>query len=112
MEDAEYIFVTKCIERTTELLNIIQVFDSQATKFKCSLQRLAISFQSRKSSETFCRHNFFFHVNGSLENIQVDLFEKEICGGLKLSIFQYSILQFQSSTLGGIFFSCVSHYLS
>ncbi|XP_056843685.1 uncharacterized protein LOC108807409 isoform X3 [Raphanus sativus] len=76
LEDAEYIFVTKCIERTTELLNIIQVFDSQATKFKCSLQ--------------------------SLENIQVDLFEKEICGGLKLSIFQYSILQFQSSTLGEV----------
>ncbi|KAF3524794.1 hypothetical protein F2Q69_00046404 [Brassica cretica] len=71
-EDAEYIFVTKCIEKTTELLNIIQVFDSQDSK--CSL--------------------------GSLENIQVDLFEKEICGGLKLSIFQYNILQFQSSTLG------------
>ncbi|KAF8105869.1 hypothetical protein N665_0152s0008 [Sinapis alba] len=73
-EDAEYIFVTKCIERTTELLNIIQFFDSQATNSKCSLQ--------------------------SLENIQVDLFEKEMCGGLKLSIFQYNILQFQSSTLG------------
>ncbi|CAN7097798.1 unnamed protein product, partial [Brassica rapa subsp. narinosa] len=72
LEDAEYIFVTKCIEKTTELLNIIQVFDSQDSK--CSL--------------------------GSLENIQVDLFEKEICGGLKLSIFQYNILQFQSSTLG------------
>ncbi|CAH8355855.1 unnamed protein product [Eruca vesicaria subsp. sativa] len=74
LEDAEYIFVTKCIERTTDLLNIIQVFDPQATNSKCSLQ--------------------------SLENIQVDLFEKEICGGLKLSIFQYNILQFQSSTLG------------
>ncbi|KAG2305097.1 hypothetical protein Bca4012_064170 [Brassica carinata] len=74
LEDAEYVFVTKCIERTTELLDIIQVVDSQATKFKCSLH--------------------------SLENIQVDLFEKEICGGLKLSIFLYSIIQFQSSTLG------------
>ncbi|CAH2036124.1 unnamed protein product, partial [Thlaspi arvense] len=75
-EDGEYIFVTKCIERTTELLNIIQALDSQATKVKCSLQ--------------------------SLENTQVDLFEKEICGGLKLSIFQYNIIQFQSSTLGEV----------
>lgn len=46
---------------------------------------------------------FFPDVNGSLESVQVDLFEKEICGGLKLSIFQYNIVHFQSSTLGGIF---------
>ncbi|XP_019091789.1 PREDICTED: uncharacterized protein LOC104742372 isoform X2 [Camelina sativa] len=75
-EDVEYIFVTKCIEKTTELLNFIQVSDSHATEFKCSLQ--------------------------SLENIQVDLFEKEICGGLQLSIFQYNVLHFQSSTLGEV----------
>lgn len=34
----------------------------------------------------------------------MEMFEKEICGGLKLTIFQYSVLQFQSSTLGGILF--------
>lgn len=33
----------------------------------------------------------------------MDLFKKEICGGLKLSIFQYNVLHFQSTTLGGIF---------
>ncbi|CAE5959645.1 unnamed protein product [Arabidopsis arenosa] len=76
LEDVEYIFVTKCIEKTTELLNITQVFDSQATEYKCSLQ--------------------------SLENNQVDLFEKEICGGLKLSIFQYNVLHFQSTTRGEV----------
>ncbi|CAD5314958.1 unnamed protein product [Arabidopsis thaliana] len=76
LEDVEYIFVTKCIKKTTELLNITQVFDSQATEYKCSLQ--------------------------SLENIQVDLFEKEICGGLKLSIFQYNVLHFQSTTRGEV----------
>ncbi|KFK36088.1 hypothetical protein AALP_AA4G075800 [Arabis alpina] len=75
-EEAEYMFMTKCIEKTTELLNIIQVVDSHATVTKCSL--------------------------GSLESVQVDLFEKEICGGLKMSIFQYTILQFQSSTLGDL----------
>ncbi|CAH8254925.1 unnamed protein product [Arabidopsis lyrata] len=76
LEDVEYIFVTKCIEKTTELLNITQVFDSQATEYKCYLQ--------------------------SLENIQVDLFEKEICGGLKQSIFQYNVLHFQSTTRGEV----------
>ncbi|XP_039014013.1 uncharacterized protein LOC120143856 isoform X2 [Hibiscus syriacus] len=31
----------------------------------------------------------------SLEQVQVELFEKQICGGLKLSIFQYSMVLFQ-----------------
>ena len=68
------------------------------------LEGKLFNFQSRVGCVNFYCHNLFFHVNGSLENIQVDLFEKEICGGLKLSIFQYNILQFQSSTLGGIVF--------
>uniref|UniRef100_A0A1J3IFR5 Serine/threonine-protein kinase 11-interacting protein n=1 Tax=Noccaea caerulescens TaxID=107243 RepID=A0A1J3IFR5_NOCCA len=75
-EDAEYIFVTRCIQKTIELLNIIQVVDSQAIGFICSL--------------------------GSLENVQVDLFEKEICGGLKQSIFLYNVIHFHSSTLGEV----------
>ncbi|KAL1200744.1 Dynein regulatory complex subunit 3 [Cardamine amara subsp. amara] len=85
-EDAEYIFVTKCIEKATELLNVIQVFDSQAKELKCSLQ--------------------------SLENIQVDLFEKEICGGVKLSIFQYNVLHFQSSTRGEVSWRWRSLYVA
>ncbi|CAH8284528.1 unnamed protein product [Eruca vesicaria subsp. sativa] len=72
-DGTEYIFKTGSIEKTTVLLNITKVLDSQDTESKCSL--------------------------GSLENIQIEMFEKEICGGLKLSIFQYSVLQFQSSTL-------------
>ncbi|XP_013586450.1 PREDICTED: uncharacterized protein LOC106295169 isoform X1 [Brassica oleracea var. oleracea] len=72
-EGTEYIFKTESIEKTTVLLNITKVLDSQATESKCL---------------------------GSLENIQMEMFEKEICGGLKLSIFQYSVLQFQRSTLG------------
>ncbi|XP_024005970.1 uncharacterized protein LOC18010985 isoform X2 [Eutrema salsugineum] len=74
-EDAGFIFVTKCIEKTTELLNIIHVYP-QATEVKFPLQ--------------------------SLENIQVDLFEKEICRCMKLSIFQYNVLRFQSSTGGEV----------
>ncbi|XP_020889091.1 uncharacterized protein LOC9319163 isoform X2 [Arabidopsis lyrata subsp. lyrata] len=75
-EDAEYIFITASIEKTTVLLNIIKLLDSQVTESKFSLK--------------------------SLENVQVELFEKEICSGLKLSIFQYNVLHFQSSTLGEV----------
>ncbi|KFK39116.1 hypothetical protein AALP_AA3G203300 [Arabis alpina] len=75
-EDAEYIFITKSIEKTSVLLNIIKVLDSQDTESICSL--------------------------GSLENVQVELFEKEICSGLKQSIFQYSLLHFQSTSLGEV----------
>lgn len=39
----------------------------------------------------------------------MDLFEKEICGGLKLSIFQYNVLHFQSTTRGGIFSLCLCY---
>ncbi|KAF8103718.1 hypothetical protein N665_0186s0086 [Sinapis alba] len=75
-EGTEYNFITGSIGKTTVLLNIIKVLDSQATEPKCSLR--------------------------SLENIQMEMFEKEICSGLKLSIFQYSVIQFQSSTLGEV----------
>ncbi|XP_010465864.1 PREDICTED: uncharacterized protein LOC104746152 isoform X2 [Camelina sativa] len=75
-EDAEYIFITGSIEKTTVLLNIIKFLDSQVTDSKCSL--------------------------GSLENVQVELFEKDICRGLKPSIFQYNVLHFHSSTLGEV----------
>ncbi|CAA7048176.1 unnamed protein product [Microthlaspi erraticum] len=85
-EDAEYIFVTRCIEKTIELLNIIQVVDSQAIGFKCSL--------------------------GSLEKVQVDLFEKEICGGLKHSIFQYNVIHFDSSNLGEVSWPLRSLFVS
>ncbi|CAN8321096.1 unnamed protein product [Cochlearia groenlandica] len=96
-DGGEYIFVTKCIEKTKELLDIIQVYDSQEAELRCSLQ--------------------------SLENIQVDLFQKEICGGLKLSIFLYNVLHFQSSNheevlwlgrsvfvAGGCLFICNENY--
>lgn len=39
----------------------------------------------------------FGNLNGSLEQVQVELFEKHICGGSKVSIFQYSMVQFWCS---------------
>lgn len=38
-EGTEYNFITGSIEKTTVLLNIIKVLDSQATEPKCSLGR-------------------------------------------------------------------------
>ncbi|CAF1708707.1 unnamed protein product [Brassica oleracea] len=55
-EGTEYNFIRGSIEKTTVLLKIIKILDSQATEPICSL--------------------------GSRENIQMEMFEKEIRGGL------------------------------
>lgn len=47
----------------------------------------------------------FGNLNGSLEQVQVGLFEKQICGGSKLSIFQYSMVQFWCSNVEGMIYS-------
>ncbi|XP_021291945.1 uncharacterized protein LOC110422394 [Herrania umbratica] len=64
-----YLFITRSIKKSTRLLQTLKVFDSCAPNDKCSL--------------------------GSLEKMQAQLFEKEICGGSKVSIFQYSMVLFQ-----------------
>ncbi|XVE58880.1 hypothetical protein DITRI_Ditri04bG0204600 [Diplodiscus trichospermus] len=63
-----YLFITRSIEKSTQLLHMLKVFDSCAPNDKCSLR--------------------------SLEQVQAELFEKQVCGGLKLSIFQYSMVLF------------------
>lgn len=40
------------------------------------------------------------NLNGSLEQVQVELFEKQIFGGLKVSIFQYSMVLFWHNNEG------------
>ncbi|CAN7045420.1 hypothetical protein Bca4012_072457 [Brassica carinata] len=55
-EDTEYNFIRGSIEKTAVLLKIIKILDFQATEPICSL--------------------------GSRENIQIEMFEKEIRGGL------------------------------
>ncbi|KAF6140072.1 hypothetical protein GIB67_001813 [Kingdonia uniflora] len=69
---ATYLFITRNIEKSRGLLCLLQVCDSNATDIsRCSLR--------------------------SLEQVQVKLFEKHICGGLKVSIFLYSMLLFWSN---------------
>lgn len=34
----------------------------------------------------------FGNINGSLEQVQVDLFENQICGGSNVSIYQYAMV--------------------
>ncbi|XWS50844.1 hypothetical protein CRYUN_Cryun12cG0124700 [Craigia yunnanensis] len=64
-----YLFITRSIDESTQLLYALKVADSCAPNNKCSLR--------------------------SLEQVQAELFEKQICGGSKLSIFQYSMVLFQ-----------------
>lgn len=44
----------------------------------------------------------FGNLNGSLERFQVELFEKHICGGSQVSIFQYSMVLFWCSDNEGM----------
>ncbi|XWS48235.1 hypothetical protein CRYUN_Cryun13aG0056900 [Craigia yunnanensis] len=69
-----YLFITRSIEKSTQLLHTLKVSDSCAPNDKCSLR--------------------------SLEQVQAELFEKQICGGLKLSLFQYSMVLFQQGGNG------------
>ncbi|KAK0588263.1 hypothetical protein LWI29_036855 [Acer saccharum] len=67
---ATYLFITRSIESSRQLLCTLQVFESFSTN-KCILR--------------------------SLEQVQVELFEKQVCGTSKLSIFQYSMVLFWRS---------------
>ncbi|KAJ0049028.1 hypothetical protein Pint_16915 [Pistacia integerrima] len=73
---AAYLFVTRSIEKSRQLLSTLQVLDLVPTNDKCSLR--------------------------SLEQVQVELFEKHICGGSQVSIFQYSMLLFWCSANEGV----------
>ncbi|XP_059290404.1 uncharacterized protein LOC132043961 isoform X3 [Lycium ferocissimum] len=66
--DTTYLFVTRNIDVSRELLSILGFIDSHVVENDCSLR--------------------------SLENVQADLFERHVCGGLKMSILQYSMVMF------------------
>lgn len=44
----------------------------------------------------------FGNLNGSLEQVQVELLEKQIYGGLKVSIIQYCMVLFWTNRNGGM----------
>ncbi|PHT47376.1 hypothetical protein CQW23_11584 [Capsicum baccatum] len=66
--DTTYLFVTRNIDVSRELLLILGFADSHVIESNCSLQ--------------------------SLEKVQADLFERHVCRGLKMSILQYSMVMF------------------
>ncbi|KAG2667668.1 hypothetical protein I3760_15G127000 [Carya illinoinensis] len=66
--DSEYLFITRSIEKSRQLFSTFKVFDSSVANDNCSLQ--------------------------SLEQVQVELFEKQICGGSKVNLYQYSMVLF------------------
>ncbi|KAH1049780.1 hypothetical protein AAZX31_08G053900 [Glycine max] len=61
-----YLFVTRSIEKSRELLCTIHVLDSCGGNGRCSIR--------------------------SLEQIQVELFDNQICGGSNVSIYQYAMV--------------------
>ncbi|KAG8651610.1 hypothetical protein MANES_06G004700v8 [Manihot esculenta] len=63
---ATYLFLTRSIEKSQQLLYTLQAFGPCAANDKCILR--------------------------SLEQVQVELFRKQICGGSKMSIFQYAMV--------------------
>ncbi|KAK4362062.1 hypothetical protein RND71_017303 [Anisodus tanguticus] len=66
--DTTYLFVTRNIDVSRELLLLLGFADSHVMENNCSLR--------------------------SLEKVQADLFERHVCGGMKMSILQYSMVMF------------------
>lgn len=66
--DTTYLFVTRNIDVSRELLSILGFTDSHVMENNCSLR--------------------------SLEKVQADLFERHVCGGLKMNILQYAMVMF------------------
>ncbi|KAL3818603.1 hypothetical protein ACJIZ3_004508 [Penstemon smallii] len=71
--NASYLFVTRCLERSRDLLSVIGLFDSSGLKDHCFLT--------------------------SLEHVQINLFEEHLCGGSKINIVQYSMVLFWHNNL-------------
>ncbi|XP_027340394.1 uncharacterized protein LOC113853899 isoform X2 [Abrus precatorius] len=61
-----YLFVTRSIEKSRELLCTIQVYDSCGGNGRCSIK--------------------------SLEQVQVELFDNQVCNGSNVSIYQYAMV--------------------
>ncbi|KAK6925362.1 Leucine-rich repeat [Dillenia turbinata] len=72
--DTVFVFITRSMEKSRDLLYSLKIFDSFAT---CD--------------------SYFVR---SLEPVQLESFEKNICRGAKLSIFQYSMVLFSCNNNG------------
>ncbi|KAL3512164.1 hypothetical protein ACH5RR_024881 [Cinchona calisaya] len=72
-KDASYLFITMTVERSRTLLALLDSFHSSVLPDNCSLK--------------------------SLEQVQVGIFERNVCGSSKMSILQYSMLMFWNSNI-------------
>ncbi|CAI0380517.1 unnamed protein product [Linum tenue] len=68
---ATYLFLTRSIEKLRQLFFTLDLYSSLTSNETCSFR--------------------------SLEQVQVELFEKQICGGSRTSIYQYSMVYFRHS---------------
>ncbi|KVI07838.1 uncharacterized protein LOC112512622 isoform X3 [Cynara cardunculus var. scolymus] len=77
---ARYMFITRSIEKSRLLISVLELFHSNAKKTGFPLL--------------------------SLDKIQVALFERDVCGGSKTNILQYTMVLFWNSNFGeGVWFS-------
>ncbi|XP_068661194.1 uncharacterized protein [Aristolochia californica] len=74
-EDNQYLFIMRTFEESRALLSTLGVCDSVGTDYRCSLT--------------------------SWEQVQVKLFNEEICGGLRMGIYFYSMILFWHETSDG-----------
>ncbi|XP_027168977.1 uncharacterized protein LOC113768720 isoform X3 [Coffea eugenioides] len=72
-KDKSYLFITMSVEKSRKLLALLDSFDSSVLQDNCPLT--------------------------SLEQVQVNIFERHIYGSATMSIFQYSMVMFWSSNL-------------
>lgn len=72
-KDRSYLFITMSVEKSRKLLALLDSFDSSVLQGNCPLT--------------------------SLEQVQVNIFERHIYGSSTMSIFQYSMVMFWSSKL-------------
>ncbi|XP_011084080.1 uncharacterized protein LOC105166430 [Sesamum indicum] len=66
--NATYLLITRSMDRSKELLCVLDFFDPSGIKNTCSIT--------------------------SLEQIQINLFQDHVCGGSKVNIYQYSMVLF------------------
>ncbi|KAG9445006.1 hypothetical protein H6P81_016346 [Aristolochia fimbriata] len=75
VEDNQYLFIMRTVEEARELFLVLGINDLLETDYRCSLT--------------------------SWEQVQVNLFNEEICGGLRMGIYLYSMILFWHETSGG-----------
>ncbi|CAA6664810.1 unnamed protein product [Spirodela intermedia] len=92
--DVSHIFLARSAKKLERLLYLLHVCDTSGPNSGCSHKRVNVLVVAAPKTNNLLKsytQNRFFNF---WEQVQVELFDKYICGGLKLSIFLYAMLLF------------------